>query len=385
VRRVETAILLAIGTELTTGATRDTNGGDLAAELTALGVTVTRLVALPDDLAAATEAVRAGLREADLVVTTGGLGPTPDDLTREAIAAALGEVPAVDPEQVIVLQRLFERRGVAMAAANSKQAWLIPSATALPNPNGTAPGWWVDAPRGKVIVALPGPPREMRPMWHDHALPRLRALGLGTDRAAIVLRLTGVGESALVDLIGEAVLRTANPVVATYAREEAVDLRISATAARGRTAASLVRQAEAMLIPLIGRFIFARGTETWAHALARRLAGRTVASVESGTGGAFAGLVGQAPWLLRDEVSRAVAGDLRRAAAAARDGASADIGLAIRVRPRGLDLAVGIGLALPGGTRRATRMAFVGGEAGRRRAAVLAAAELWRALDPERG
>ncbi|MGZ6258995.1 MAG: molybdopterin-binding protein, partial [Candidatus Limnocylindrales bacterium] len=112
VRRVETAVLLAIGTELTTGATRDTNGGDLAAELTALGVAVARLVALPDDLVAATEAVRAGLREADLVVTTGGLGPTPDDLTREAIAAALGEVPAVDADQAIALQRLFERRGV---------------------------------------------------------------------------------------------------------------------------------------------------------------------------------------------------------------------------------------------------------------------------------
>lgn len=389
-RRVETAVLLAIGTELTTGATRDTNGGDLAAELTALGVVVARLVALPDDLAVATAAVRSGMGEADLVVTTGGLGPTPDDLTREAIAAALGEVPAVDPDQALALQRLFERRGVPMASANSKQAWLIPSATALPNPNGTAPGWWVAAPGGKVVVALPGPPREMRPMWRDHVLPRLRAIGLGEDQAEVVLRLTGVGESALVDLIGEATLRATNPVVATYAREEAVDVRISATAVDGRSAESLVRDAEAMLVPRIGRFLFARGTETWADALGRRLAGGTVAggsvaSVESGTAGAFAGLVGGAPWLVRGEVLRALPGDLRRAAEGARREASADIGLAIRVRPRGLDLAVGIGLALPGETRRVTRMAFIGGEAGRRRAAVIAAAELWRSLDPERG
>ena len=326
VRRFETAVLLAIGTELTTGATRDTNGGDLAAELTALGVAVARLVALPDDLAAATEAVRAGLREADLVVTTGGLGPTPDDLTREAIAAARGEVPAVDPKQAVALQRLFERRGVPMASANSKQAWLIPSATALPNPNGTAPGWWVQAPGGKVVVALPGPPREMRPMWRDHVLPRLRAIGLGTDRAEVVLRLTGVGESALVDLIGEATLRATNPVVATYAREEAVDVRISATAAGGRTAEALVRDAEAMLVPRIGRFVFARGNETWADALARRLAGRTVVSVECGTAGTFAGLAGGSRWLLRGEILRTLPGDLRRAAEAGRQAASADIG-----------------------------------------------------------
>jgi nicotinamide-nucleotide amidase len=377
---VETAVLLAIGTELTTGATRDTNGGDLAAELTALGVAVARLVALPDDLVAATEAVRAGLRQADLVVTTGGLGPTPDDLTREAIAAALGEVPAVDPDQAVALQRLFERRGVPMAAANSKQAWLIPSATALPNPNGTAPGWWVDAPGGRIVVALPGPPREMRPMWHDHVLPRLRGIGLGVDRAEVVLRLSGVGESALVDLIGEGTLRATNPIVATYAREEAVDVRISATAADGRSAESLVREAEAMLGPRIGRFVFGRGTETWADALGQRLGGRTVASAECGTSGAFAGLVGSSRWLVRGEVLRTLPGDLRLAAEAARQAAGTDIGLAIRVRPRGVDLAVGIGLARPGGATRVTRMAFIGGEAGRRRAAVIAAAELWRSL-----
>jgi nicotinamide-nucleotide amidase len=390
VRSLETAVLLAIGTELTTGATRDTNGGDLAGELTALGVGVARLLALPDDLAIVTEAVRAGLRDADLVLTTGGLGPTPDDLTREAVAAALGEVPGVDPDQAAALQRLFERRGVPMPAANTKQAWLIPSASPLPNPNGTAPGWWVAAPGGRVVVALPGPPREMRPMWRDHVLPRLRATGLGSDRAEVTLRLTGIGESAVVGVVGEAVLRVANPVVATYAREDAVDMRISAVAADGRSAASLVAEAEATLLPLVGRYVFARGSESWADAVGRRLAGRTVASVEIGTGGSFAGLVGGAPWLVRDEVLARLTGDVRQAAAAAREAAAArgaapaDIGLAIRVKARGGDTAVTIGLALPGGSRRVTRTAFMGGDAGRRRAAILAAAELWRALGPDR-
>ena len=96
------------------------------------------------------------------------------------------------------------------------------SATALPNPNGTAPGWWVETEHN-VVVALPGPPRELEPMWHDHALPRLRARGLGADRAAETLRLTGIGESAVVDLIGEDILRAEHPQVATYARVDAVE------------------------------------------------------------------------------------------------------------------------------------------------------------------
>src|SRR4029079_10448841 len=120
-----------------------------------------------------------------------------------------------------------------------------PSTEALPNPNGTAPGWWVDTDDGRVIVALPGPPREMRPMWHDHVLPRLRARGVGADRAAETLRTTGVGESQLGDLLGERVLPQANPIVATYARLDAVDVRVSATAFGGRSAEDLVREAVA--------------------------------------------------------------------------------------------------------------------------------------------
>ena len=162
-RRLTTAVLLAVGTELTVGETRDTNGGDLASELTALGVEVLRLVALPDGLEAVAGAISDALAAADLVVTTGGLGPTPDDLTREAIAAACGEAPTVDPGLEAWLRDLFTRRGLAMPPSNLKQAWLIPSATALPNPDGTAPGWWVDRPDGRVVVALPGPPREMTP------------------------------------------------------------------------------------------------------------------------------------------------------------------------------------------------------------------------------
>ena len=132
-RHLLTAELLSIGTELTVGDTRDTNAGELARSLTAHGVRVIRLTALPDDLAAVSDGFRSGLARADLVISTGGLGPTPDDLTREAIAAASGETPAVDPDLESWLRELWNRRGMPFPEINLKQAWLIPSATALPN------------------------------------------------------------------------------------------------------------------------------------------------------------------------------------------------------------------------------------------------------------
>src|SRR6185503_2019720 len=160
-RPILTAELLSIGSELTVGETRDTNAGDLARSLTGLGVAVRRIQAVPDDLASVRAAFEWSIRAADLVVSTGGLGPTPDDLTREAIAAALDEEPAVDPDLEAWLRELWTRRGMPFPEMNLKQAWLLPSATALPNPNGTAPGWWVERGDGGLIVALPGPPREM--------------------------------------------------------------------------------------------------------------------------------------------------------------------------------------------------------------------------------
>ena len=195
-RPLRTAEILSIGSELTVGETRDTNAGELAAALTAEGVVVGRIVALPDRLDVVSSAFSTAFERADLVVSTGGLGPTPDDLTRESIAAALGETVEVDPELEAWLRGRWERRGIPMPEINLKQAWRIPSCEPLPNPNGSAPGWFVSRPDGGVAIALPGPPREMRPMWSDEVLPRLRDHGLGADSAVITLRLTGIGESA---------------------------------------------------------------------------------------------------------------------------------------------------------------------------------------------
>jgi nicotinamide-nucleotide amidase len=408
-RSLLSAELLSIGSELTVGETRDTNAGDLARSLTGLGIAVTRIQALPDDLETVTAAFADALTRADLVVSTGGLGPTPDDLTREAIAAVAGETPQVDPDLETWLRGLWSRRDIAMPAINLKQAWLIPSAEALPNANGTAPAWLVTRPDGRLIVALPGPPREMRPIWADQVLPRLVERGAGGETATRTFRLAGIGESAVADLLGEDLLRAANPVVATYARVEAVDVRISARpeAPRAGRAGHEPRSAEEMVAAtashvrdLLGEHIWGEGEASWADAIGAALADRdwTLACVEVGTGGSFASLLGDRKWLrlaesLAVDAPAAVHhGDPDEAQddpasgpepsptdgleALARNGGlvgGSDVTVGVRVRARGDDSAVSVVVVLPGRVHRERRIAFLGGSQGRLRAALAAA------------
>jgi molybdenum cofactor synthesis domain-containing protein len=401
-RPLLTAELLSIGSELTVGETRDTNAGELARALTERGVSVRRLTALPDRLDVVTEAIRAGLERSDLVVSTGGLGPTPDDLTREAIAAALGETPEVDPELEAWLRDLWRRREMPFPELNLKQAWRIPSAEALPNPNGTAPGWFVRRPDGRIVVALPGPPREMRPMWTDHVLPRLEASGLGADVAVRTYRLTGIGESQLADVLGESFLRSTNPIVATYARVEAVDVRISAVGDGTTSAEALVEAASKTVLAKVGDRVWTTGETTWSGAIGQRLEALdwTLAVVEIGSAGQFASLMGDVPWLRfsealaadspgamahddpHDDDAEATVGPdaLEGFASRARDLGGTDVGLALRVRPRGGDLAASVLVVTPKGIHRQRRLVFLDGATGRSRSALVAAAILLEAL-----
>jgi nicotinamide-nucleotide amidase len=382
-RPILTAELVAIGSELTVGETVDTNSGELARSLVTLGVRVGRISNLPDELSVVVGALRDALDRADLVVTTGGLGPTPDDLTREAVAEVCGETVEVHDATLDWLRRLWARRRLPFPATNVKQAWIIPSATTLPNPNGTAPGWWVDRADGRVIVTLPGPPREMRPMWQDEVIPRLAARGVGTDSVVRTLRLFGIGESQVAERLGEPLLRAANPVVATYARHEAVDVRISARADGGRSAAELADEAEAAVLGELAEHVWARGDTTWARALGEVLEARdwTIALRETATHGALVGLLRGIPALRRAEVlSEPADGDAATDASAVREAGAADIGVGVRVSPAGSDLHVEIGVATPHGVHTARRLAFLRGSQGADRAAIAAAAVLLAVL-----
>lgn len=390
-RPVISADILAVGSELTTGATRDSNAGDLARELTAMGVKVDRLTCLPDELEAVTAAFAAALSSADLIVSTGGLGPTPDDLTREAIAAACGVEPTVDPDLEAWLRALFARRGVPMPDSNIKQAWLIPGAISLPNELGSAPGWWVDRPDGRVVVALPGPPREMWPMWRESVVDRLRQRGAGVERASRTLRLTGVGESALVGLIGEELLRSDNPQVATYARPDAVDVRVSATTVSGGTpAVELVESVVARIRPKIEEYVFAEGEQGWVDVLGARLGERMLSTVEIGTGGQLMSLLGGARFLRFAELLGSSSAlqhseqNLDHYAARVREMSGSDVGLAVRATERAGDMRVQIAISTAETMQVTERTAFLAGGEGRRRAVIAACAELWRWLPPIR-
>jgi nicotinamide-nucleotide amidase len=396
-RPLRTAELLAVGSELTTGETRDTNGGELARSLAIQGVSVQRIIALPDELALVIAAFADALESVDLVVATGGLGPTPDDLTREAVAAAVGEEPTVDPHLEAWLRDLFARRGIRLPEANLKQAWRIPSATSIPNPNGTAPGWWVDRPDGRVAVLLPGPPREMGPMWSDWVVPRLLERGLGDGRLVRTLRTYGIGESHVAERLGEPLLRGSNPVVATYARADWLDIRISAVdetdeaGSPGQAAAALVEATAERVREMLAGYVKAEGETSWADLVADSAtrAGVRLAVVEAGTHGALGNLLADVAALERDVTyGPAIAPDpdawpVEAAAADAARDAGVGIGAALVAHADTNETRLRVAVAAPedGWSRVLDLRLFQHGAHGRFRAAVAAAAFIVEVLD----
>src|SRR2546428_2055205 len=165
------AKILSIATELLLGQIVNTNANSLAQQLPALGLDLYYVSQIGDNLQRLADAVQRGLERSDVIITSGGLGPTEDDLTREAIAEVMGERLEIQPHLEQELRGFFVRRGRTMPQRNVKQATTIPSGTYLPNPVGTAPGWWVER-EGKVIVSMPGVPHEMHKMWQEQAQPR---------------------------------------------------------------------------------------------------------------------------------------------------------------------------------------------------------------------
>jgi nicotinamide-nucleotide amidase len=167
------AEIVSIGTELLRGEITDTNVVYIASQLPLVGIELQRMTTSGDDIKMLAQVIRQALKRAAVVITTGGLGPTQDDLTREAIALVLDEELFTDPALEIELRANFTKWGREMPLANLQQAMRIFSASSLPNPKGTAPGWWVEK-NNKVIAVMPGPPKEMLPMWQNEVFPRLR-------------------------------------------------------------------------------------------------------------------------------------------------------------------------------------------------------------------
>ncbi len=265
------AEILSCGTELLLGQITDTNATFLAQSLSALGVDLYFVSQVGDNLGRIVEALQHAWKRSDLIIMTGGLGPTEDDLARESISALLGETMQVDPELEAHLRGGFAGRNIKMPERNVKQATLIPSARALPNPRGTAPGWWVEKD-GHIIVAMPGVPREMYRMWEQEAIPRLKPYTGGLIFTRI-LRVSGLGESTVEERI-DAVLHGNNPTLATYAKYDAVDVRITAKAETAEEAERQVLAMETRVRQLLGHHIFGIDKETLQSVIGEHLKGR---------------------------------------------------------------------------------------------------------------
>lgn len=344
---------MSVGTELLLGQLVDTNAPYLAQSLSTLGIDVYWISQVGDNQERLTQALRRGWERSDLIVISGGMGPTGDDLTREAIAALLGEEMVVQPGLETELRAFFARRGRTMPERNMKQATLLPSAEAIPNPIGTAPGWWVERD-GHVIVAMPGVPVEMKRMWEQEVVPRLaRAAGSGIIFSRTV-KVLGMGESWVEEEL-RALTESANPTVATYAKEDGIHVRITAKAPSQERALEMVAGVERKVRAILGEHVYGVDQETVSDVVGALLnkRGFTLAIMESCTMGQLSAtlaasavtaaslsgaLVVRDPQLLRrfgvepavatspEIVNKEVACAM---ATAARETAEADLGLAV--------------------------------------------------------
>jgi len=288
------AEVINTGSELLLGLVTNTHLAYLAGELTPCGITVTRQVCVPDG-PPIHRALEAALDCADLVFTTGGLGPTTDDITREAAAELLG-LPLVADEEILAgIRERFARRGLSMADRIARQAMVPAGTDVLPNPNGTAPGLYfppsvLGGHRARHLFLLPGPPRELRPMFSDHVLPKLRTvLPSSSFRERRIYRLTGIGESQVEDRIGKQLEERGDLEVGYCARPSEVDFRLIGPPA-------LLAETEAAIRAVVGEWIYSDGA-TLEAAVVRLLRERnlTVATAESCTGGSLAGRITNVP------------------------------------------------------------------------------------------
>jgi nicotinamide-nucleotide amidase len=286
------AEIISVGNELLRGEITDTNAGFLAAQLPLLGIELNRMTTASDDINDLRETLVRAQKKADIILITGGLGPTEDDLTREAIAAVMGEEPAVDAGLENQLRQLFGRMGREMPSHNLKQAWLIPSAGAIDNPLGTAPGWWVQKD-GKTIVAMPGPPREMTAMWRNEVAPRLGKMLSANIILSRTIKTYGIPEAEVAELV-QPFFETDNPSLGIYAHYDGIHLRLIA---RGDNAHKLLNEAGDKMIGILGSRVWGRDDDSLEGLIGGWLvkAGLTLATIEDGTGGLIANLLTASP------------------------------------------------------------------------------------------
>ncbi len=300
---------VTIGTELLLGFTLDTNARDIGLALAAAGVDVVRRTTVADRPEAIGSAVREALERADVVLTTGGLGPTRDDITKTVVAEVLGRRLVHDPAVLTALEERFRRIGRwPMPAANRSQADVPEGATVLPNPRGTAPGLWIEH-TGRVVVLLPGVPHEVRGLLHEEVLPRLSAHAGGRVVRSTACRTTGVAESALAERLHGVEDEIAPLTLAYLPGPAGVDLRVTAWQLDPAEADRRLAAALATIVPRLGPDCYGTDDTDLAAVVLAALGARKVAVAESCTGGLLGGRLSAIPGASANFVGGIVAYD----------------------------------------------------------------------------
>lgn len=281
------AEIIAVGTELLLGQIANTNAQFLSQVLAQIGISVYYHTVVGDNGSRLEETVQLAMKRSDLLIFTGGLGPTKDDLTKETIASILGQKLVEDSQAMNRIVKYFKQRNIHMTENNRLQALVIDGSHVLPNDHGMAPGMAYTY-GNKYFLLLPGPPREMQPMFKTYGVPYLLSLMNGNKIVhSKVIRFFGIGESALEEKLMDLIDQQSNPTIAPLASEGEVTIRLTAMAESEKEAEGLIEEVEAEISSRLGEYIYGYNDDSLASVLVNKLKeqGKTMAIAESITGG----------------------------------------------------------------------------------------------------
>lgn len=287
--------IISIGTELLLGNIVNTNSAFLSSELAGLGIDVYHHLTVGDNADRLESLIRDAIGRCDIIITTGGLGPTSDDITKETIAKAAGKKLVTDEVELEKLKGFFKKRNRRMTPNNIKQAYIPEGSIAVPNDNGTAPGIIMEL-EDTTIIMLPGPPGEMKPMFRKEIVPYLRKKSK-QSLVSVNLKFFGIGESALEHELYDLVLNQTEPTIATYAGEGEVRVRLTSRAKNeGKLPPSMTELIE-VIEERLGQYIYCRGDDTIQQVTGKMLinGGKTLSIAESCTGGRVSSLITSVP------------------------------------------------------------------------------------------
>ncbi|MGA2172681.1 MAG: competence/damage-inducible protein A [Sedimentisphaerales bacterium] len=290
------ASIISIGNELLNGHTTDTNATYICQQLLSIGVPVVSVYTVGDDISQIVRGLKRAAEDADIVIATGGLGPTDDDLTRQSFAELLNVKLQLNETLLEEIGRFFERRGLQMPEKNTIQAHIPVGAKPIENPMGTAPGVFAKV-KNKRFFALPGVPVEMKEMFEKSVLPRLGQQGGSAFTVVKKVRCFGAGESAIAEKLGDLMKRGRNPLINSTVGSGIITLHVVASAQAKEQAEEMARTDSSHLRELLGDLVFGVDDQTLAEVVGEQLkAGhKTVAVAESCTGGLLAKLITDIP------------------------------------------------------------------------------------------